>query len=54
MPNPSQPKSMVIMLGNRINMIIEIMNRSTICVNRWRWWSSVMYSFENVSTLNEM
>lgn len=54
MPRPSHPRSMVITLGDRISIIIEIMNSITMWVNRWRWGSPIMYSLENVSTLNEI
>lgn len=41
-PKPSQPSIIVIMLGDRINRIMEIINIITMWVNRWRWWSPII------------
>lgn len=53
-PKPSHPNSIVIMLGEIIRKIIDVMNIITRCENRWRCVSPSIYILENNKTLNEM
>ena len=53
-PNPSHPNIMVIKFGDKMNLIIERMNKETSRVNRLMFCSPVIYDLENVNTLNEI
>lgn len=53
-PSPSHPRSRKIRFGIKIRKNIDIINRITRIVNRWRNGSVCIYEDENFRTLAEI
>jgi len=53
-PRPSHPSRRKIRFGIKIRKNIDMINRTTRIVNRWRNGSACMYEVENFRTLAEI